>query len=59
MDQFLKTSKQFFESDKKKNSKPFEMNMNKKRILRVKKTFLPFWMRKFPKDTEGLDRKNI
>ncbi len=59
MDQFLKTTKQFFESDKKKNSKPFEMDMDKKRILMVKKTFLPFWMRKFPKDTEVLDRKNI
>ncbi len=57
MDRFLETNKQFFEPDKD-NGSP-ESDIQKKRILRVKKVFLPFWMRKYPEDAEGLDRKTI
>jgi len=57
MDQFLKTNKQLFESDQEVSS--VVSDMRKKRILRVKKNFLPFWMRKFPKDAEGMERKTV
>ncbi|KPL04597.1 MAG: hypothetical protein AMJ90_00030 [candidate division Zixibacteria bacterium SM23_73_2] len=57
MDQFLKTNQKFFESDKKKSGKSWERDFQKKRILRVKKSFLPFWMRRFPENLEGIEGK--